>query len=114
MGYTTAVELAEILDLEGSIAMHLQANHYPPVPVSMVQPCIDAIDAYHDEDYERLIELPEGITWRNQTSAPAWAIAENHHLQAWLPHVWDCDCSDCIVQDDGDDFPLSLEYDEGE
>lgn len=109
MGYTTAQELAEILDLEGSIAMHLQANHYPPVPTSMVQPCIDAIDAYHDEDYERLIELPKGITWRNQTLAPAYSIVEAHHLGPWLPHVWDCTCEDCYVSDD---FPMSLEYDE--
>lgn len=97
MGYTTAQELAEILDLEGSLKLHLTANHYPPVPTSMVQPCIDAIDAYHDEDYQRMIELPEGVSWRGETSAPASAIVEAHHLDAWLPHVWDCDCSDCII-----------------
>lgn len=96
MGYNTAQELATILDLNSSIAMHLQANHYPPVPTSMVQPCIDAIDAYHDEDYQRLIELPEGISWRGETSAPASAIVEAHHLDAWLPHTWDCDCFDCL------------------
>ena len=96
MGYTTAQELATILDLEGSIAMHLTANHYPPVPRSMVQPCIDAIDAYHDEDYQRLIPLPEGITWRGETSAPAHEIVDAHHLDAWLPHMWDCDCVDCL------------------
>lgn len=96
MGYNTAQELATILDLNSSIAMHLQANHYPPVPTSMVQPCIDAIDAYHDEDYQRLIELPEGISWRGETSAPASAIVEAHHLDVWLPHTWDCDCFDCL------------------
>ena len=96
MGYNTAQELATILDLNSSIAMHLQANHYPPVPTSMVQPCIDAIDAYHDEDYQRLIELPEGVSWRGETSAPASAIVEAHHLDAWLPHTWDCDCFDCL------------------
>ena len=44
MGYNTAQELAEILDLESSLKFHLTANHYPPVPVTMIQPCIDAID----------------------------------------------------------------------
>lgn len=96
MGYTTATELATILDLESSIAMHLTANHYPPVPTSMVKPCVDAIDAYHDEDYDRLIELPDGISWRGETSAPASAIVDAHHLQAWLPHTWDCECYDCL------------------
>ena len=96
MGYTTAQELAEILDLEGSLKMHLTANHYPPVPTSMIPVCIAAIDAYHDEDYEKEISLPEGISWRGKTSAPASAIVEAHHLDAWLPHAWDCDCYDCM------------------
>ena len=51
MGYNTALDFAD-LDLEQGIAMHLQGNHYPPVPLSMVQPCIDAIDAYYDEDFD--------------------------------------------------------------
>jgi hypothetical protein len=97
MGYTTAQELASILDLDSSIEMHLRVNHYPPVPKSMVQPCIDAIDAFHDEDYNRQIELPEGISWRGETSAPASAIVEAHHLDAWLPHLWDCLCDDCTA-----------------
>ena len=78
-------ELLE-LDLERQIGIHLSANHYPPVPSSMIQPCIDAIDAYYDEDYNRLIVLPAPITWRDQKSAPASAIVEAHHLDAWLPN----------------------------
>jgi len=35
MGYNTALDLAD-LDLEQGIAYHLQGNHYPPVPLSMV------------------------------------------------------------------------------
>ena len=87
MGTNFATELAELdlgLSLEDSIAIHLSANHYPPVPRSMVQPCIDAIDAYYDEDYERLIDLPSPITWRDKNTAPASAIVEAHHLEAWL------------------------------
>ena len=85
MGYNTAVDLAEELDLEVALGYHLQGNHYPPVPLSMVQPCIDAIDAFHDEDYNREIDLPEGVSWRGQVTAPASAIVDAHHLQAWLP-----------------------------
>jgi hypothetical protein len=97
MGLTTAMALEEDLSLEAGLAYHLQANHYPPVPVAMVQPCIDAIDAFYDEDYERLIELPGDITWRGQSSAPASAIADAHHLEAWLPHAHYCDCEDCVI-----------------
>ena len=90
MGSNFATELADQelfpnLDLENAIGMHLQANHYPPVPLTMVQTCIDAIDAYWDEDYNRKISLPEGITWKGMIKAPACAIVEAHHLEAWLP-----------------------------
>lgn len=89
MGSNFATELAEMdlgLSMEDAIAIHLQANHYPPVPRSMVKPCMDAINAYNEDEFNKLIELPEGITWRGETHAPTHAIIEAHHLQAWL---WD-------------------------
>ncbi len=90
MGSNFATELADNdlfpeLDLETAIGYHLQGNHYPPVPLSMVQPCIEAIDAYYDEDYNKLIEMPEGVSYKGDSYAPAWAIIEQHHLDAWLP-----------------------------
>jgi hypothetical protein len=90
MGNNFATELADNdlfpeLDLEMAISIHLQSNHYPPVPLSMVEPCIEAIDAYHEEDFDRAIEMPEGVSYRGQTHAPAWAIVQQHHLEAWLP-----------------------------
>jgi hypothetical protein len=87
MGYNTALDLAESFDLDQAILLHLRNNHYPPVPASMVEPCIDAIDAYYEEDYDKLIKLPEGVSWRGQTSSPASAIIEAHHLEAWLPET---------------------------
>lgn len=85
MGRTYAEGLADSgLSLERSVSIHLTSNHYPPVPTSMVMPCIEAIYAYADEDYQRLIELPEGVTWKGNTSAPASAIVEAHHLDAFL------------------------------
>ena len=50
----------------------------------MVQPCVDAIYACDEQEYDKLIELPEGVEWRGQSSAPAHAIVEGHHLEAWL------------------------------
>jgi hypothetical protein len=87
MGFNTAMDFAENIDitLEQAIGYHLQGNHYPPVPLSMVQPCIDAIDAYYDEDYDLEIEMPEGVFYKGKSTAPAWAIIEQHHLSAWLP-----------------------------
>lgn len=90
MGYNTARDLADSeIDLESAIGMHLRVNHYPPVPLAMVQPCIDAIDAYWEMDYNRLIDLPKDITWRGEIKAPASAIVEAHHLDAWLVDIYD-------------------------
>jgi len=95
MGSVFATELASNdlnIGMETAIGIHLRSNHYPPVPLTMVQPCIDAIDAYWEEDLGRSIELPEGVLWRGETSAPAYAIIESHHLESW--------CQDDYVEED--------------
>ncbi len=85
MGYGMAQDLSQAtISIQQQMAIHLTSNHYPPVPMSMVQPCIDAIYAYDEQKYNKPIELPEGVMWRGQSSAPAHAIVEGHHLQAWL------------------------------
>jgi len=85
MGSNTSKDLAEnVIDIRTSIAIQLRGNHYPPVPLSMVEPCIEAIYACSDEDYDKQITLPEGVTWKGKTTAPAWAIVEGHHLEPWL------------------------------
>jgi len=90
MGSVTALGLQDtVLDLETQILYHLKGNHYPPVPAEMVTPCIEAIDAYYDEDYHRMIDMPMvgdfQITYRGSIQAPASAIIDQHHLQFWLP-----------------------------
>jgi hypothetical protein len=90
MGSVTAIGLQDtVLDLETQILYHLKGNHYPPVPAEMVAPCIEAIDAYYEEDYDREIAMPKvgdfQITYRGSLTAPARAIVEQHHLSFWLP-----------------------------
>jgi len=92
MGRSFAVDLSTEFDtefdLEMAISIHLQNNHYPPVPLSMVEPCMDAIEAAWNQDYNLMIELPQGVTYRGgATSAPAYAIIENHHLDPWIEGI---------------------------
>ena len=79
----TLEDLGIHLTLEQQIGIQLTTNHYPPVPRSMIKPCVEAIDAYNEGEADRLIRLPDGISWRTQDSAPAWAIIEAHHLDSW-------------------------------
>ena len=65
----------------------MQGNHYPQVPLSMVQPCIEAIDAAYDEDYYREIKMPEGVTYKGKNTAPAHAIIDQHHLSWFIDPV---------------------------
>ena len=81
----TLEDLGIMLDMETQISIHLTSNHYPPVPTSMVKPCIEAIDAVNDLGlWDADIELPEGVSWKGSNYAPAHAIIEQHHLDAWL------------------------------
>jgi hypothetical protein len=89
MGSVTAIGLADsVLDLETQLLYHLKGNHYPPVPSEMVTPCIEAIDAAYDEDFDRMIDMPMvgefQITYKGSTQAPAWAIIEQHHLDFFI------------------------------
>jgi hypothetical protein len=85
MGYTTTEGIIDShAALEQQLAWHLTYNHFPPVPTSMIPVCIEAIEAGHDEDWDRLISLPMGIGYKGLTVAPAIAIIESHHLDSWL------------------------------
>ena len=94
MGRVTASDLATNgeeygLSMTQSLEIHLRYNHYPPVPISMVAVCISAIESYNANlNGDELIQLPEGVSWRGQTSAPAIAIIESHHLDEW------CNCDE--------------------
>lgn len=84
MGSVTAIGLAgSELGLEKQLAYHLQGNHYPPINLIIIPACIEAIDAYYDEDYDREIAMPEGVFYKGSNVAPAWAIVEQHHL-SWF------------------------------
>jgi len=83
MGSIQAQEMAELMDIDSALAWHLRANHYPPVPVSMVEPCKEAIQACVDNDWYREITLPDGVLYKNSNTAPAFQIVEQHHLHAW-------------------------------
>lgn len=83
MGNLQAQEMAALTDLDTALAWHLRSNHYPPIPLTMVEPCKQAIDAYWEEDLDREIQLPDGVYYRGSETAPAREIIINHHLDPW-------------------------------
>ena len=88
-------DVIEYSELEAALRWHLRHNHFPSVPLSMVEPCMAAIDAAVAEEWDEQIALPDGITYKGRDTAPAWAIVEQHHLDAFVQQhhidtsVWD-------------------------
>jgi hypothetical protein len=79
-----ADEVGGLIDLNTALHIHLRSNHYPPVPTAMIEPCVAAIDAANDDDWDRHIDLTGIAQWRGNDYAPAWAIIEGHHLESFL------------------------------
>lgn len=92
MGRLLAEELSELdAPLLKQIEIHLVSNFYPPVPAFMAQTCVDALNAYWEQDTNRMIDMPKGVSYKGSTSAPAWAIVEQHRLFPWLNEEEDYD-----------------------
>jgi hypothetical protein len=93
MGYATAVGLTDTdLTLSDQISIHFSSNCYPPIPKVMIPVAVAAIDAYYEEDYARVIKLPEGVEFRNGED---WVFAsqaiESLKLDAWLQEIYHTD-----------------------
>jgi hypothetical protein len=85
MGYSMAIAITELdVPLKKQIELHLTTNFYPPIPAFMAQTCVDALNAYLERDTNRMVDMPKGVSYKGSTSAPAWAIVEQHRLNAWL------------------------------
>lgn len=85
MGSLQATEFANSeLAIEDQLAWHLRSNCFPPVPLFMIQPCIEAIDACNAFDPQAEISLPEQTSWRGKDTAPAREIVNSLRLDAWL------------------------------
>lgn len=88
MGSTFAMDLAEgvktKLQLENAVRTHLLYNHYPPLPSSMVGPCVRAIEYANRGEYDKKVRLPEGMFYKGKRLAPVDAVIEAHHLEFFL------------------------------
>ncbi len=76
----------EELRLGVALSAHLQSNHYPPIPVRMIEPAKLAIQAANEDERDRVIKLPNGIEHRSTgaTEVPASALIEHMHLDCFI------------------------------
>ena len=85
MGHSSAQDMAEYGGVnETTITWHLTSNHFPPHDVALVPVALAALDAMREDEPDRVIELPEIVTYRGQTEVEAWEIVSGLNLQAFL------------------------------
>lgn len=99
MGYMSAYDAAsladagELMDFNQALELHLVSNHYPPVPVTLVPACKQAIntmliasqsveklgeEAVYEQLSKTMIEIPNG------TSMNVLELVEALHLEAFI------------------------------
>lgn len=66
------------------VAFHLSNNHEPPVPISMTDVCIRAIEYANKGEWRTQVLLPEGTTYKGSTHADVETIVESHHLHQFI------------------------------
>lgn len=85
IGFAGAVSNGEV-SLEDALRYHLYGNHYPPLPLDLLPVALAAIEAGNDEDWDRLIDMPDGMSFRerNDGKVRAGDAIESMHLDAFL------------------------------
>src|SRR5512139_2014735 len=89
MGSTFARDMAESVKLDDvkldvALEYNLRCNHYPPLPLSLIPACKQAIENANMGEWEERVQLPDGISWRGQTSAPTSECVCGWHLEWFL------------------------------
>ena len=84
MGRLQAEEMRDRMSLDQALTWQLRSNHYPPVPLSMVPVCKKAIKKANAGNWDALINLPDGITYKGLFHAPVSEIIRAHHLDTFL------------------------------
>ena len=77
------------ITLRDQVGMHLRGNCYPPIPIEMVDVCVEAIHAYDDGDYYRMLTLPKigDFQIRNRDGSvevTAMQVVENTRIEGFI------------------------------
>ena len=83
MGYMNALIMAKRTDMMAGLEWHLTGNHYPPVPLSMLEPAKKAIELCREDDFDGLVETPYPHR-KYGYKVPAGAIVKSLHLEPWI------------------------------
>jgi hypothetical protein len=81
--FSGMVEQGEIT-LKVALEWHLQSNHYPPVPLSMLPVCERAIKKARAGKWHFRVRLPKGCTFKGGIYAPVDEVVRGHNLNCFV------------------------------
>lgn len=79
MGHINALEILDLITLEGDIRWHLQNNYYPRVPDVMIPIAVKAVVLCRNDLFTETIEIP--IEHRMGWLVSAYMIVEAYNLE---------------------------------
>lgn len=82
MGSLQAQEMSWRGDM--GLLWHLQSNHYPPLPASLLPVAKRAIHWARRGKWNSLVMLPKGTLYKGTNKAPVFACIRAWHLDAWV------------------------------
>ena len=83
MGTLSAMALTDEelgMTLEQQISLHFQTNCYPPIPQQMLPVAIEALDNANSGDWQKMIRLPEGVTFRGYDEVATYNVIDSYYL----------------------------------
>ena len=78
MGRANLEGMLEYVDRDIALEWHMRSNHFPPIHLDFKPSFLEAIEACQDEDYDRSITMPNGVT------RTAEYIVRGAHLESFL------------------------------
>ena len=89
MGSMQVMEMAEqvkegSVDLETAVRWQLEYNSYPPIPLCMIEPCVAAIENAKVGEWDKLVDLPEGVLYKGRHQATVEQVVTGHHLGVFV------------------------------
>ena len=98
MGYTSAVSMKEHASQDVALYWHFSANHYPPLPTSLIPVAKRAIKKANRGEYDAKVSLRgTGVTHRRYGDL----VPVRECVSAW--HL------DAFIEPDPDDYPYEEE-----
>lgn len=85
MGYARLMGMRGSATDDVALEWHMKSNLYPAPPRSMIAVAKEAIEACRNEDYDKVVALPDGVSHRVYgTEVPAFIVVEQFRLEGFI------------------------------